>query len=224
MPLVVSIIIPCFNESNRILSTVNILKKWSNQSQIIVVDDGSDLVTKSILKKIDHITLITNPKNIGKSLSLYNGLLSAKGDIIVFIDADLKFLQPQNITDLVKPIQDEQINMVVADYNSSLPKPFRILHSGQRAFRKKQLIKYMESFKEFKGCMNGYLLEPYLNKIFFRQKTAFIKFTNVFHFDERKKSGLIKGQMKYLKNFINSLCFFGPKEYLYQLFYILSHS
>jgi len=63
----VSLVIPSFNEKKRILDVVNVAKQVPQISEIIIVDDGSDLVSKNILKKITGIKLIVHPQNFGKT-------------------------------------------------------------------------------------------------------------------------------------------------------------
>ncbi len=93
-----SIVIPAHNEEQRIGTTLskiyNYLKTKTYDYEIIIVDDGSDDNTtqeaqQSELFKERVLTVIKNPKNMGKGFSVKRGLLSSKGDYILFTDADL---------------------------------------------------------------------------------------------------------------------------------------
>lgn len=98
----VSIIIPVYNEQERIASTLYAIKDYLSQQQyssdIIVIDDGSQDLTTEIVRVVDHYgeevkeqtsgAIVQNVKNVGKGYSVAKGLLLAKGDIIVFTDAD----------------------------------------------------------------------------------------------------------------------------------------
>jgi dolichyl-phosphate beta-glucosyltransferase len=92
-----SIIIPAFNESERISTTLERVlsyaaeRRWN--AELIVVDDGSrdtttDIVRES-MQKNPAVRLLQNPGNRGKGYSVRNGMLNAKGDVLLFSDADL---------------------------------------------------------------------------------------------------------------------------------------
>ena len=62
-------------------------------AEVLVVDDGSRDETADIvhhwMTQHPDVKLIHNPGNRGKGFSVRNGLLQAKGDIVMFTDADL---------------------------------------------------------------------------------------------------------------------------------------
>lgn len=92
-----SIVIPAYNESARlgaslekVLSYVH-SQKWN--AEVIVVNDGSrdnsaDIV-RSFAAKDPILRLVENPGNRGKGYSVRHGMLNAKGEILLFSDADL---------------------------------------------------------------------------------------------------------------------------------------
>jgi len=92
-----SIVIPAYNESARlgaslekVLSFVH-SQRWN--AEVIVVNDGSrddsaDIV-RSFAAKDPILRLLENPGNRGKGYSVRNGMLNAKGEILLFSDADL---------------------------------------------------------------------------------------------------------------------------------------
>ncbi len=91
-----SIIIPSYNESSRVASTLEQIASYmENQEytyEIIVVDDGSTDDTafqargkQNIFKKF---TLLQNETNRGKGYSVKRGMLEAKGELKLFMDAD----------------------------------------------------------------------------------------------------------------------------------------
>ena len=92
-----SIIIPAYNESDRIRPTLDELLRHSHEHawevEILVVDDGSRDDTAEIVRKYgkahSEILLVQNPGNRGKGFSVRNGVLHARGDICLFTDADL---------------------------------------------------------------------------------------------------------------------------------------
>jgi len=96
-PATYSIILPAYNESARIAATLDkILAHATNRGwnlEIIVVNDGSTDTTANIVceyaRKHPILRLLENPGNRGKGYSVRNGMLHAKGEILLFSDADL---------------------------------------------------------------------------------------------------------------------------------------
>ena len=84
----VSIIIPAHNEERYIEKTLSHIKKQSYRNiEIIVVDDGSiDNTTKKA--KIYADKIIKLKKRKGVSYARNAGAKVARGDLLVFLDAD----------------------------------------------------------------------------------------------------------------------------------------
>jgi glycosyltransferase involved in cell wall biosynthesis len=92
-----SIIIPAYNESARLGSTLDRVLDYVSREQwdaeIIIVNDGSrdhtaDLV-REYAKNHPCLRLLENPGNRGKGFSVRNGMLNAAGELLLFSDADL---------------------------------------------------------------------------------------------------------------------------------------
>jgi glycosyltransferase involved in cell wall biosynthesis len=92
-----SIIIPAYNESARLGSTLDrVLGYVSAQSwdaEVIVVDDGSRDNTADMVREYAQshpgLRLLQNPGNRGKGYAVRNGMLNATGNVLLFSDADL---------------------------------------------------------------------------------------------------------------------------------------
>lgn len=92
-----SIVIPAYNEHLRIGETLHRVlehvhaEKWS--AEIIAVDDGSRDDTAQIIQGFassnPEVRLVSNPGNQGKGYSVRNGMLNARGEFLLFTDADL---------------------------------------------------------------------------------------------------------------------------------------
>ncbi len=94
--MIVSIVIPVFNESKKITVDLeaarSFLKQHDIEGEIIVVDDGStdqtkDMIRRYIKKSTENIFLISYKPNKGKGFAVKSGILKARGDIILFIDS-----------------------------------------------------------------------------------------------------------------------------------------
>jgi len=86
----VSIVIPCYNDKDYIEEAVNsaLIQTYPN-IEIIIVDDGSNIVTKRVLQSVknDKIKLIEQ-ENKGLSAARNMGISISKGDFILTHDAD----------------------------------------------------------------------------------------------------------------------------------------
>src|SRR5947209_9693685 len=92
-----SIIIPAYNESERIIATLDRVLAYLDQQQwnaeVVVVNDGSRDNTAQIIQRYaaahPHVRLLENPGNRGKGYAVRNGMMNARGDLLLFSDADL---------------------------------------------------------------------------------------------------------------------------------------
>ncbi|PJE57899.1 MAG: hypothetical protein COU81_03620 [Candidatus Portnoybacteria bacterium CG10_big_fil_rev_8_21_14_0_10_36_7] len=96
MDYYLSVIIPAYNEEKRIAKTLIALSDWlSSQTysyEIIVVSDGAKdnttQVVKGLQEQISNLRVIDNKGNHGKGFVVRQGMLEAKGEYRVFMDAD----------------------------------------------------------------------------------------------------------------------------------------
>jgi len=83
-------------------------------SEVIVVDDSS-VDDSAALARAAGATVITSTM-LGKGASMHDGALAASCDIVVYLDGDLAGLRPGIITDLCRPLQEEQADFVKARF------------------------------------------------------------------------------------------------------------
>ncbi len=92
--LSLSVVIPAYNESKRILET---LKKMSDYLQrhftdfeILVIDDGSTDQTSEVIEEMNYakIKVYRYEQNQGKGYAVQYGMLRVKGQYVLFADAD----------------------------------------------------------------------------------------------------------------------------------------
>src|SRR5882672_1094568 len=114
----VSLVIPAFNEADRIQDSLRriaeYLKNVRFDTEILVVDDGSTDETSAIVERLDYsgLRLIRNGRNRGKGYSVRNGVLSATGDYVLFSDADLS-TPIEELDKLLLAAEDENADVVV---------------------------------------------------------------------------------------------------------------
>jgi len=100
--MTISVILPAYNEEVLIASTIHAVKDYLKEKfqegEIVIVNDGSTDHTRKIVKEIIQahsgkilISLANNSKNRGKGYSVKKGMRIAKGDVRVFLDADLPY-------------------------------------------------------------------------------------------------------------------------------------
>ncbi len=88
-----SIIIPAYNEAKRLpASLVKVGEYLSGArwdfAEVLVVDDGSTDNTVQVAREAG-VRVVPNPGNRGKGYSVKHGMLEAKGEWVLFTDADL---------------------------------------------------------------------------------------------------------------------------------------
>lgn len=114
-----SVIIPTYNEAKRLpLTLIDIDRHLSGQEysyEILVVNDGSTDATAEIVERfkplVENLKIINNKENKGKGAAVRGGMLAAKGNWRVFMDAD-------NSTSIVEfnkmiPYLDEGYEVVI---------------------------------------------------------------------------------------------------------------
>jgi glycosyltransferase involved in cell wall biosynthesis len=90
-----SIIIPAYNEEARLPATLERIRAYLDDRwpvgfrEILVVDDGSRDGTAEAAGRFEGVRVLRNPGNRGKGYSVRHGVLEARGEWVLFTDADL---------------------------------------------------------------------------------------------------------------------------------------
>lgn len=85
----ISIVIPAYNEEKVIANTIEgLLETKYPHKEIIFVDDGSTDSTLAIATRYKEQIRILHKENGGKATALNYGMVYAKGEIVVIVDAD----------------------------------------------------------------------------------------------------------------------------------------
>jgi glycosyltransferase involved in cell wall biosynthesis len=92
-----SIVVPAYNEALRLGSTLEKARRYlesrNYSGELIVVDDGSTDRTVDLLEEMQRhypaVRVLRNERNRGKGFSVRRGVLEARGELVLFTDADL---------------------------------------------------------------------------------------------------------------------------------------
>ena len=118
----VSVILPVYNEEKVLRRTVesirDILQKMPYNFEIIISEDGSTDKTAEIARSLkdETITVLNNVKRKGKGAAIKTASTYAKGNIIIFMDADLAS-HPAHIEQLVKMLKSDAAIVIASRYH-----------------------------------------------------------------------------------------------------------
>lgn len=159
-----TIIVPFYNEREsliplyqRLTESLNII---GDTYEILFIDDGSDdggaKIADSLAKKDSHLKVV-HQKRKGKGEALSVGIENSKGDIVIFMDADLQD-DPQDIPLFLKKIEEgydfvngkrttRKDNLIIKLYSNlangflkvALRSPFTDINCPFKAFRRSAL-------------------------------------------------------------------------------------
>jgi glycosyltransferase involved in cell wall biosynthesis len=98
-PMSISAFFPCFNEAKNVGKLIHncdeVLKKLTNEYEIIIIDDGSSDQTEAVMKEIqsknDKVRYYRHIKNRGYGAALYTGFQKSRYDYVFFSDGDNQF-------------------------------------------------------------------------------------------------------------------------------------
>lgn len=110
----ISVVIPAYNEADRIAETLRAVSGLTEISELVVIDDGSSDDTAVVSRKwADRV--IRQPYNRGKGYALEIGWKQTTGDIVVFLDADLG-QTAEFASKLVEPVIMDECDMTIAKF------------------------------------------------------------------------------------------------------------
>ncbi len=110
-----TVLIPAHNEEKVLERTIeSLLEAEYPKKEVIVIDDGSTDHTLEVAKRYKNKIKILHKENGGKASALNHGLLFAKGEIIVIVDADT-IVGRKSLTSIAKGLGDKTVAAVAGN-------------------------------------------------------------------------------------------------------------
>ena len=198
-PLKVAAVIPAFNEEKSVGEVVKVARAVKAIEEVLVVNDGSIDQTALQAKKAGAKVLSLGT-NQGKGEAMQRGVEEVQAEIIVFLDADILGLRPEQISRLLKPVLERRCQMVTGTlergkqidrFNDHLEAPL----SGLRVVTKELWEMVPAHFKK------GYLIESglYWTAKHYHLRTKNFILSGLHHLTKIEKQGKAKGVWNYLK-------------------------
>ena len=109
-PLVLSIVVPCYNEGSSVGQLVQRIRDEFAAIPIefdfVLIDDGSSDNTLDTMRSMvdTDVRFVSLSRNFGKEAAMFAGLQRARGSVVVLMDGDL-----QHPPEVVKQLVDEHI-------------------------------------------------------------------------------------------------------------------
>ncbi len=181
----VSCIIPFYNEAKRLPAVVSALKEVSLK-EIILVDDGST-DSSYLFFEDTRVHLIRFENNKGKAAALFAGFWEAKGDIILFLDADLTGLTSSHVNELLAPVlyQNANVSLGLREYYN-----FFDVVGGERVLVKSEWLTFFSAELFYNNAieigMDRYILLKDLT-------VTCVKLKGVRQTHKTSKLGLVRG-------------------------------
>lgn len=205
----VSVIIPAYNEADRIGAVLRAVDNAELTDHIIVVDDGStDRTAEEVRESETQVELISLETNTGKANALSRGIKAASESTLMFMDADLIGLKSDHVDKMIKTYYQENHDMVIGVFhkgrlNTDLSQKISPHLSGQRILSVDIWEKLDKSVAEEFG------VEMALTKLSLGENlsTTKVKLTGVTHVMKEEKRGFaegIKSRLKMYKNIIKT--------------------
>ena len=137
-----SIIVPSFNEELRLPPSLELIASYVKSSgrstEVLVVDDGSSDRTAEVAAefadRLANLRVVKNGENRGKGYSVRHGMQEARGEYVLFTDADLS-----------APIEEaDKLIEALKHYDVAI---------GSRAMNRALIEVHESAFREFAGII-----------------------------------------------------------------------
>ena len=151
----VSVIIPALNEERTIRRVINLVSSSPVVDEILMIDDKShdNTIKQSRLPKV---RIYTSPI-IGKGNSMRDGMLLAKNEVVVYLDADI-VTYPDNIAELLsRPILDDEADFVKSCFDRQAGRVTELVAKPLLSILFPELAKYSQPLSGMIGARKSFL-------------------------------------------------------------------
>jgi polyisoprenyl-phosphate glycosyltransferase len=236
--LQVTIVLPCFDEQDHVLDEVERISAAMDASgytyELLAIDDASTDRTLAVLEEAlphyPHMRLMPFRRNGGSGTARRIGSLEARGEIVVWTDADMTYPN-ERIPELVAMLDDQTYDMIVGARTSEegthkllrVPAKWLIrklaeklsnsaipdLNSGLRAFRREVSLPYLRLLPPGFSCVTTITLA-------FLSNQHDIRFVPI---DYAKRAGtskfhFVKDAYRYILQVVRMVMYFNPLKVL----------
>jgi LmbE family N-acetylglucosaminyl deacetylase/glycosyltransferase involved in cell wall biosynthesis len=141
----VAAILPAYNEARTIERIIKILREVPELNEIIVVSDGSTDATTNVARKAGAIVLELT-SNKGKGAAMFAGAQFTSQEVLLFLDADLEGLLPEQVISIIAPVLKNEADMTIGIFKQGRPltdwsQAVAPYLSGQRAIKRDLFLK-----------------------------------------------------------------------------------
>lgn len=191
--MIVTAIIPAYNEEQTIANVVKCVSNVEEIKRIIVVSDGSTDSTAE-RAKASGAEVIELSENVGKGGAIKAGVNECESEVILFLDADLIGLTEKHVKDLINPVIKDEADMTIGIFKNGrmvtdLAQKVTPYLSGQRAIKKTVIDKIPNIDITRYGVEVA--LTKYINRSSIRVRE--VSLPDMTHVTKEEKLGIFKG-------------------------------
>lgn len=190
----VAVVIPAYNEAERIGAVLDVVCRASLVHEVIVVSDGSEDATCVVARRHGGARVLELPFNMGKGGAMAAGVAATDAEIVAFVDADLTGLRPEHVDQIIRPLLEGRCDMCIGVFRggkfwSDTAQRISPYISGQRAMRR-QIVESIPYLAEMRMGV-----EVTINTFAKRQRARVLRVVlhGVSNTFKEQKMGLMKG-------------------------------
>lgn len=140
-----AVIIPAFNEEDRIAAVLDVVLRAKLADEIIVVSDGSTDATCEVARRFSGLRVLELPMNMGKGGAMCAGAAITDAEVVAFVDADLIGLRPEHLDQILAPVLVNACEMCIGVFRggkfwSDTAQRISPYISGQRAMKRSLFV------------------------------------------------------------------------------------
>ncbi|KFE35860.1 glycosyltransferase family 2 protein [Thioclava atlantica] len=164
----VSCIIPAYNEAPRIGAVLDRVIDHPQISEVVVIDDGSSDGTAEIaemyLDRNDHLRVLRQSRNGGKTRAVASGIAEARGSHLLLLDSDLLGLTHRDLGALIAPVAAGHSDVSIS-LRRNAPRTWRAIGldyiSGERVLPRDMLAARLDELH----ALPRFGLEVFMNRL-----------------------------------------------------------